>query len=598
MSSENSLELTSLAEYDPLKDKTPSGVIVKNSSVKFKVYVNQNCTPNELYLMIKEDSDEDYKYVLMQKQNDYFVTNYYFENFGHYFYCFKLNYNDFSKYLCKSSEYYSVITDYKGEDFLQLVTSQLFDCDSSMQGGIIYQILPDRFCRDGEVIKRESLNLRDDWGGAIKKNTTIPVEINKEVFGGNIKGIISKLDYLAKLGVTIIYLNPIFLANSHHKYDVADYFKIDDMLGTEDDFKNLINQAEKHGIKIVIDCVFNHTGSDSIYFNKENRYDSLGAYNSKNSPYYDWYTFENYPEKYDCWWGIVTLPSIKKDSASYQNYIAGDGGVLDKYLKLGVYGVRLDVVDELSDEFVKRLYDKVKSYNKNSPVIGEVWEDASTKISYSKRRQYFSNNEINSVMNYPIKNAILDYIYSKEPQKLLETLRFLQNSYPKPVLNNLMNIVGTHDTSRIFSEIKNLSNGNVEYAKSLFKIAYCILFTLPGVPCIYYGDEYGMENNDDTPRGCFDWNHYENDIYLFVKTLSKIRKFEVFKNGQTNIIMASNGKFVFERFNEKEHIVVLVNLRNSNLFVELHGNYISYFTNKIKNNFYLKENEFEILIEI
>lgn len=595
--------MNKLAVYDPLKNKTPVGVIEKNRSVKFTLKASFDCFPNEVYLMIKEDLDNDYKYVLMKRikeDGDEFEVVENFNKSGHYFYCFKLNYNDFAKYLCKTFDNFSEILDYKGEDFVQIVTEEKYENTNSLQGGIIYQILPDRFCRkinsNEEIQIRRPLVLREDWGGAIKKNTSIPVRINEEIFGGNINGIISKLDYLKELNITAIYLNPIFQASSHHKYDTSDYNKIDDILGTEKDFQKLIKEAKKRNIKIIIDGVFNHTGSDSVYFNKNNRNNVVGAYNDKNSKYYDWFTFKSYPDDYECWWGIVTLPSIKKDSENYQEFIAGKNGVLDKYLKMGIDGVRLDVVDELSDKFVKKISDKILSYNKDNIIIGEVWEDASTKISYSERKKYFVNNELNSVMNYPLKNAIIDYIKTKEPYLLVSTLRMLINNYPKNVLDNLMNIVGTHDTWRIFSEIKNIVYNDNKVIK-LLKIIYGILFTLPGVPTIYYGDEYGMENNDETSRGCFNWKNYKNEFYYWIKQLTEIRKENVLKNGEFNIIFAENGKFIFERFNNNEHLITLINLKNSELKIKLKGNFISFFNKQKIDELILKENEIEILID-
>lgn len=585
-----------LAFFDPLSLKSPIGVISKGKSVEFKVKVDLKCIPNEMYLMLKEDNDHDYKYISMLKVDDFYKVKVYFEHSGHYFYCFKLNYNDFSKYLCKTFENYSVVLDSKGDDFFQSVLEQDYELENPIQGGLIYQIFVDRFCKLGEVLPRSPLILREDWGGEITKNTTNPVLINEEVFGGNFAGIISKLDYLESFGVTTIYLNPISLANSNHKYDTANYMQIDDMLGGEEKFKELVFEGAKRNIKIIIDGVYNHTGSDSVYFNKKKTFKSEGAYNSQNSKYFDWYNFEKFPEKYDCWWGINTLPSIKSDSLSFQNFIAGEGGVIEKFMKLGVSGIRLDVVDEISDSFTKKISDKIKSLKTNAIVLGEVWEDASTKISYGIRRKYFLNNELNSVMNYPVKNAIIDYLRSKNSNLFLATCRMIKNNYPFEVQNNLMNFLGTHDTSRIFSEIKSVCSDET-IAKQLYKVAFGILFTLPGVPSIFYGDEYGMENNSGSSRACFDWEIYNNDIFEWLKNLATIRKFEVLKNGEFNIIFSSSGKFVFERFDEKMHLVVLTNLRPSPLKVNVQGNFVSFFTKKPKTDFVLQENEIEILID-
>ena len=584
------------AEYDPLLFKFPKGVISKNNTVKFHVDFSGDEIPKIVYFMLKKDDENDYKYLEMTKSNGY-EFEYSFTKSGHYWYNFQFVYENFCVYLNKTYDNFSYLSNEKGEDFLQLVTEKEYTCLNSMQGGIIYQIYVDRFCKWGDVKCRKPLIMRNDWGGLIDKNTKDPLIINLEVFGGNINGIRSKLDYLKELGVTTIYLNPISQANSNHKYNTSDYMKIDDMFGTETDFKNLIEQSKQRGMGIVIDGVYNHTGSDSIYFNKNGTYDTLGAYKSKESKFYSWYDFDEYPDKYRSWWGSDTLPSINRNSKDFQNFITGDNGVLDKFLKLGIKGVRLDVVDEITDEFVKKIEMRVHKYDENNVVMGEVWEDASTKCSYSVRRKYFVENELNSVMNYPIKETVLDYIYSKDSKNLVSSLRMLENNYPKPVRDNLMNFLTTHDTKRVFSELLEHNGGDKKLAITLYKIASTLIFTLPGVPSIFYGDEYGMENNSGSSRGCFDWKNYQNEIYDWFLKLSKIRKFSVLKDGEINILYAAHGKFAFERTDEKERIIVITNLSSSNFDINLDGEFISFLTGEKVVNHTLKQNEFDILIE-
>lgn len=583
------------AKYDPLLFKYPKGVISKNNKVKFHIdYAGEE--PQKVYFMLKEDKDNDYAYLEMTKNKGYEITVN-FENFGHFWYNFQFVFGGFCVYLNKTYDSRSCLSYEKQEDFLQLVTNQEYTCTNSMQGGIIYQIFVDRFCKVGDVKCRKPLIMRDDWGGKIQKNTTDPLIINLEVFGGNFKGIISKLDYLKNLGVTVIYLNPICQANSNHKYNTADYMKIDDMFGTEQDFVELIQKAKDKGIKIVIDGVYNHTGSDSIYFDKEGEFSSAGAYENKDSKYYGWFDFDEYPKKYKCWWNIDTLPSINKNQTTFQDFIAGKNGVLDKYLKLGIGGVRLDVVDEITDKFVQKIRDKVESYDKNNVVLGEVWEDASTKISYSVRRNYFTQNELNSVMNYPIKETVLEYIFNKNSFSLESTIRMIENNYPKVVRDNLMNFLTTHDTKRVFSELEKFSGENQDTAKKLYKIASAFIFTLPGVPSIFYGDEYGMKNNDESSRGCFDWKNYNNEIFSWFEKLTKIRKYSCLKNGEINILYSKNGVFAFERFNKNERIIVISNLSKLDFEIKLNGKFYSFLSELPAKNKVLHQNEFEILIE-
>lgn len=589
--------MENLIIYDPLEDKSPMGVVSKNEKVKFCLK-NKNLNLQEAYFLIKKDEDDEFSYLEMVKENENFVAEKEFENSGHYWYAFKIKINDEYYFLNKTYDNRSYLSREINECFFQLVTEKPYTQTNQMQGGIIYQIFVDRFCKYGEVAVREPLIFRKDWGGKIQKNTTDPLIINQEVFGGNFAGVESKLDYLKNLGVTIIYLNPISMANSNHKYDTADYMRVDSMFGTELDFERLIKEAKHRGINIIIDGVYNHTGSDSIYFNKYNRFNTLGAYKSKNSKFYSWYNWDCWPDRYGSWWGIDTLPSISHQSEDFQNYIAGDGGVIEKYLKQGVSGVRLDVVDEISDAFVKKIRNKVSSFGEDKAVIGEIWEDASTKISYSKRRKYFSENELTSVMNYPVKESIINYIKTKDPTDLVSTMRMLQNNYPKAVLDNLMNFLGTHDTGRFYSDLKAIAEGDEIRAFKLLKVATAILFLLPGVPSIFYGDEYGIENNDGSSRGCFDWNNYKTKIYDWYLKLTKIRKFEVLKDGNFKILYARHGKFVFERYNEHQRIIMFANLQKEPFNINIDGNFVSFLTkNRISNNIVLNQEEIEILIE-
>ena len=586
-----------LIKFDPLLFKCPKGVVVKGTEVEYFVSAESNTNLKTIYFMCKKDEDDDYTYSEMEKCKNGYKIKIKYEKNGHYWYNFQLKYDDNVQYLSKTYDSYSYITNEKGEDFFQSVLEKKYTCVHSMQGGVIYQIYVDRFCKKGEVKTREPLIYRKDWGGKIQKNTTDPLVINREVFGGNFQGIISKLSHLKELGVTTIYLNPISMANSNHKYDTADYMTVDPMFGTEKDFKELIEKAKEKGIGIIFDGVYNHTGSDSIYFNKYGRFDTLGAYKSKNSKFYKWYDFDEYPDKYSCWWGIDTLPSINDSSEDFQNYIAGENGVLDKFLKMGVQGVRLDVVDEITDKFVKKISERVHKYGDDKVVMGEVWEDASTKISYSKRRKYFAENELNSVMNYPIKETILKFVKTGDCGDLISTLRMLENNYPKVVLDNLMNFLGTHDTQRIFSELISTTNGDREKAKKLLKIATTLSFTLPGVPSVFYGNEYGMENNDGSSRGCYDWENYNNDIFKWYVKLGELRKLKVFENGELSILYSGNGKLVFDRTGEKERVVVCINLSDSPLQVNLQGDFEPFVLKENNKSFKLDKDQVEILIE-
>ena len=231
------------------------------------------------------------------------------------------------------------------------------------------------------LTEEETINLTNIMLNSGEKiNINISPIVDKHSTGGvGDKTTIILAPLVASLGVNVIYLNPIFDAHSNHRYNTADYSKIDSLLGDEKDFKALCKKAEEYGIKIILDGVFSHTGSDSIYFNREGRYNSVGAFNSNESPYKDWFTFEE-NGKYKSWWGIDTLPETNEDNESFIEYISGKNGIAEKWLKCGAYGYRLDVADELPDKFLDEFCKSVKSLNKDYVVIGEEKYGINTEL--------------------------------------------------------------------------------------------------------------------------------------------------------------------------------------------------------------------------
>ena len=300
-----------------------------------------------------------------------------------------------------------------GDLFQLTVYSNTYETPDFLKGGVMYQIFPDRFCKSGKVHENipEGRVLRDDWGGTPYYKPDQNGHVwNNDYFGGDFAGIQSKLPYLHDLGVTCIYLNPIFESHENHRYNTANYMKADPLLGTNDEFAELCAEAKKLGISVILDGVFSHTGADSVYFNKFGRYPELGAYQSKDSKYYEWYSFIDYPEVYEAWWGIDTLPNVWENNESYTEFICGEDGVLNYWLSKGAAGYRLDVADELPDEFLNNLRKCVKNYDKEKIIIGEVWEDASNKESYGVKRRYLLGDQLDSVMNYPFREAIINFV--------------------------------------------------------------------------------------------------------------------------------------------------------------------------------------------
>lgn len=487
--------------------------------------------------------------------------------------------------------------------FLLTVYSRDYKTPEWFKGGVMYQIFPDRFNKVGTMSDIIGRICRADWGGTpmFRPNERGKV-LNNDFFGGNFKGVQNKLDYLQELGVTTIYFNPVFQANSNHRYDTSDYMKIDPFLGDEKDFETLVKASADKGIQIILDGVFNHTGDDSVYFNKYGNFDSVGAYQSKESPYYSWYNFQKFPEEYSSWWGIDILPDVNEKSESYQEFIFGNEGVLKKWLRFGIGGYRLDVADELPDFFLKKLRKSVKETNENAIVIGEVWEDASNKIAYSARREYLQGYELDSVMNYPLKDAIIRYIQTGNALDLLHCIRVLIDHYPKDTLDCLMNILGTHDTARILTVLggiycKNkeemasdqayLSASDKKKAINKLKMAAVIQYTLPGVPCVYYGDENGMEGHvDPFCRRCFDWDNLNEDLIGFYRRLGKIRENyrEIFADGDFYEILAqTDGLFYFKRVKNEKEIYVCTNNSSKNFSLKISEQYIDCINNNIFN---------------
>ena len=475
--------------------------------------------------------------------------------------------------------------------FLLTVYAEEYKTPEWFKGGVMYQIFPDRFCKQGSMPDITGRVRRADWGGipSYRPNEHGKV-LNNDFFGGNFKGIESKLPYLKALGVTVIYLNPIFEAASNHRYDTSDYLKTDPFLGTEEEFKELVDSAKNLGIRVILDGVFNHTGDNSVYFNKYGKYPSVGAYQSKESPYYSWYSFQEFPDKYSSWWGIDILPEVNENSEDYQKFIFDKGGVLKKWIEFGIGGYRLDVADELPDFFLKKLRKSVKEEDPEAIIIGEVWEDASNKIAYSQRREYLHGYELDSVMNYPLKDGIIRYIQNGNAAELVNIIRALINHYPKQTVDCLMNILGTHDTVRILTVIGGIYCNNKEEMASegaylsekdkktaieKLKMAATLQFTLPGVPCIYYGDENGMEGHiDPFCRRCFDWEHLNEDLIGFYSKLGDIREKyrDIFKDGDFKEISVNESLIFYKRTKNKSNIYVYANNSSSIYQLNLKGN--------------------------
>lgn len=583
--------------YNPLEDKSPRGASKVGDSVTYTLKISKSIFPYDINFVYRLDSESEERYSKMQQNYAderyyYFTTTIQFDTIGQYWYYFKISEKNGTYFLQKGPLFDASGIDKVSYPYLQLVYKEGGDVDHSIHDGIIYQIFVDRFRKCGDTPIRDGFIFREDWGGKIEREWENKKEVNRQFFGGNLQGIIEKLEYLSSLNTKVIYLSPVFEGNSNHKYDTADYSKIDPMFGTEKDFEELIKKADKLGIKILLDGVFNHTGSDSIYFNRNGRYDSVGAYQSKDSPYYDWYHFTEWPDRYDAWWDVHTLPDTKEVD-SFVNYIAGDKGIIEKWMKKGILGFRLDVVDELGDDFLDKIVNKVKSINPKGMVLGEVWEDASIKIAYSKRRRYFLGGQLDSVTNYPLKDAILGYIKFGDLNTIVEVLSYIKDQYPDYVQHNLMNILDTHDTLRAISafgypkvdeyyssrEYYELTPKQKAYGKALLKQASIIQYTAMGMPTVFYGDEIGLEGmRDPYCRACYPWGEEDEELLSWYVRLGEVRKNPALVDGDFRFLNKKDGVLAYERTKGDDTVVTIVNKSQVKYYINIDGTFVDWFT--------------------
>lgn len=448
------------------------------------------------------------------------------------------------------------------------------------KGAVFYQIFPDRFHKSGQpdlTGKLKPYTVHESWYEDVDwKPDAQGNVLNNDFFGGNFLGIAEKMDYIASLGTTILYLNPISKSFSNHRYDTGDYKTPDPMLGTVDDFKALCQAAHDRGIKVILDGVYSHTGSDSLYFDKNRSFGGHGAYCSPDSPYYSWYTFHHYPDAYNSWWGFDTLPTVNKMDPAFMDYIIdSEDSVVAHWLKLGADGFRLDVVDELPDAFVLRLKKRIRQIRPDALLIGEVWEDASNKVAYNIRRRYFADGELDSCMNYPFRTAILNFMKGWDDGRYLkETVMTIAENYPPQVLSCNMNLLSSHDTPRILTALvddfagsraeyaqRSLSPNRREQARQLLFLASFLQYTLPGSPSIYYGDEAGTEGHKDPfNRRTYPWGREDEVLLAHYRELGALRKNQaVLRLGDIQFFQSSDQKLGFTRTYNGKQLTVFIN---------------------------------------
>ena len=428
-----------------------------------------------------------------------------------------------------------------------------FQTPTHWREGIVYQIFPDRFRRSSwedfrarakyHVEKGRFLRVHDRWSEDVCF-TPAPGKEEYEpndFFGGDINGVREKLDYLAKLGVTTIYFNPVFESSSNHRYDTADYHRIDSIFGNEDEFKALCAEASALDMRIMLDGVFSHTGADSRYFDKFSRYEDVGAYESEDSPYRSWYNFHGDRDHYDAWWGFPTLPNVNELEPTYASFIAGEEGVLTHWAGAGAKDWRLDVADELPDEFIRTLRNRLKQNDPESVLLGEVWDDCSNKYGPEGRRGYVNGDELDSAMNYPFMEATVAFLTGRSDAYALDhALQTLREHYPKPFYEACLNLISSHDIIRAATALSGAPDRNSvsrklqaayqpteqDQQKGYLRLilAAALQMTLPGVPSVYYGDEAGMTGmSDPFNRATYPWGSENEAVFSAYTALMQAR---------------------------------------------------------------------------
>lgn len=558
--------------------KRPFGAVRVNEKVTFTITCEWPVVES-VYLIVQKDFGDTFEIEMHSKEDSsYRVTISLTEGQGLYYYFFKLTLHKENQ--TKTIYYGNKQQSKGGEGHIYeaenqvkpyQLTSYLYDDASPnwYREGVAYHIFVDRFYNgneDGKVVnpkKNSFLYANQDDLPMYIKNEKGEV-VRWEFYGGNLKGIIQKLPYLKTLGITILYLSPIFEARSNHKYDTGDFMKIDPMFGDEEIVKELIKEAKQAGMHIILDGVFNHSGADSRYFNLFGTYNELGAYQSKKSVYSDWYTFKKFPEDYESWWGVKDLPKLNTENPEVQSFIYKDkNSIIRKWSKLGLGGWRLDVADELSDDVLKGIRSALQETIQDTVLIGEVWEDASNKIAYGKRRHYIEGGMLHGAMNYPFREIILGLlIKSIKPQEAAEKWMNLKENYPPEAFKSNFNNIGTHDTERILTAL------NQDVAK--LKQALILLFVLPGVPSLYYGDEVGLEGKADPDnRRMYPWGKENKEIQLVVKDMIALRRNgNSLKDGDFYVFSQDELVGIIRWISMEEFVIVLLNTSNKKKHLE------------------------------
>jgi cyclomaltodextrinase / maltogenic alpha-amylase / neopullulanase len=404
-----------------------------------------------------------------------------------------------------------------------------------IQDAIFYQIFPDRFANGDPNNDPPNIS---PWGAS-------PTIWNFE--GGDLRGIIQHLDYLLDLGINAIYLNPIFLATSNHRYNASDYFQIDPKLGTLNDFHDLVSTAHQNNLRIILDGVFNHCGRGFFAF-----VDVLE--NGENSPYKDWFHINRFhldaytegdAQNYFGWWSHKSLPKFNTANPRVRKYLLD---VARYWIDQGADGWRLDVPNEIDDDgFWEEFRRVVKSANRDAYLVGEIWE---------VNPRWANDTHFDGLMNYPFREALITFLQGHtNAAHFADRIDSLNKSYARENIQAMYVPLGSHDTERIKTLLGN------DLAKT--KLAFLVQMAFPGTPAVYYGDEIGMEGaKDPDSRRAFPWQEsdWNQELRQWVKQLISLRKRTPgLRRGEYVRLVTTDGLYAFGRLLGDENIVVAVN---------------------------------------
>lgn len=571
--------------------RCPLGAVENGTEIRFSVFCS-NVTAAELEVY----GDEFGISVPMEQNGSIFTGTYTPEKPAALWYRFKLSTAFGEKWLCPDqSGNRGAVSSMPNAGYRLTVYLRGFETPEWFKGKVMYQVFPDRFgfTDDGTFLRgieyHRALGQTPDTHESISEPVKWQARKNEadyapdDFYGGNLKGIAEKLPYLKELGIGVIYLNPIVEARSNHRYDTSDYSRVDPILGTNEDYAALCEKASALGIRIINDGVFSHTGADSIYFNRNGNYAAVGAYQGEESPYYKWFDFRRFPDDYRAWWNFRDLPEVNELDESWQDFIIkSDDSIVKKWLRLGASGWRLDVADELPDEVLALIRSSAKSEKTDALILGEVWEDAVAKVSYGVRRNYALGYSLDSVMNYPLRRAIIDFALEKMSSfALRDFLLSQQMNYPEPMYYSLMNLLSSHDVERIntalgtgadmrgvprerqFEMISSLSEEESAKSLLLHKLCAVIQYVLPGVPSLYYGDEEALAGGTD-PFNRAPFEPTKTGLFSYYSKLGKIRnESEALKSGTLIIETPDPDVVILRRECGDEEIVCIANRKNA-----------------------------------